>query len=107
MHTEEINEYPEDLKQEYLYLSTWVKALTRHYGRGLVVRLIDPQSLVGMWKHIRYRVRKYPTFILDGEDKFSGWEEESSLHSQICDKLKAKGITPPSSPFNAIPQIAT
>jgi len=100
VHTQEINEYPDDLKEEYLYLSTWVKALARHYGYNIVVRVIDPQSLAGMWAHLRYRIHQYPTIILNHQEKFVGWESEERFHSRIIDLVKSRGGTLPEKSFS-------
>jgi len=105
VHTEEINEYPEDLKQEYLQLSTWLKAVAAHYGRSVVIRLIDPQSLVGMGWLLRYRVRRYPTFILNREEKFVGWEAEAAFHTRLRERLAAAGLPVPPEPFRPVPEI--
>lgn len=74
VHKEEINEYPEDLKAEYLRISEWVRNTRQKYGRQVVVRLVDPQSLGGMWKVLRHRIRRFPTFFVDGSDRVVGWE---------------------------------
>ena len=102
VHSQEINEYPDDLKEEYLYLSTWVKALARYYGYHIVVRVIDPQSLVGLWAHLRYRIHEYPTMILDHHEKFVGWKSEGRLHSRISDLLKSRGVVLPEKSFSLL-----
>lgn len=73
VHTEEINEYPEDLKAEYLRLSVWVRDTRKTYGQQVVVRIVDPQSLGGLWKVLRHRIRRFPTFFVDGGEKVVGW----------------------------------
>ncbi len=74
VHTQEINEYPEDIKADYLRLSEWVRNMRRSYGQRVVVRLVDPQSLGGMWKVLRHRIRRFPTFFVDGTERIVGWE---------------------------------
>lgn len=74
VHTQEINEYPEDVKAEYLRLSEWVRKTRRTHGQRLVVRIVDPQSLGGFWKVLRHRIRRYPTFLVDGVERIVGWE---------------------------------
>jgi len=101
VHTQEINEYPDDLKEDYLYLSTWVKAVARYYGYNIVIRVIDPQSLVGIWTHLRYRIKKYPTIILNHREKFTGWESEESFHNRLLVLLKSRGAVIPKEPFSA------
>ncbi len=102
VHNEELNEYPEDWKQEYLYLSTWIRAFLRHYGPYVRVRLLDPQSLVGFWKSLRYRVWRYPAFILEGRERFIGWESEPNLHHRLRALLQARGLPLPNKPFQLV-----
>ena len=100
VHTQEINEYPDDLKEEYLYLSTWIKAVARYYGYNIIIRVIDPQSLQGMWTHLRYRINKYPTMIINHREKFAGWESEERFHSRLLELLKSLGVVIPKEPFS-------
>jgi hypothetical protein len=91
VHDEEINEYPDEFKSDYLRLSVWVRELGRRYGqRGVFVQVIDPMSLVGMYKSIRHRVGRYPTFIVAGTQKPVGLES-SPLEALIERRLAAPG----------------
>ena len=74
MHTQEINEYPEDIKSEFLRVSEWIRAARKRHGNRILIRLVDPQSLGGMWKVLRNRIRRYPTFFVDGTERIVGWE---------------------------------
>lgn len=74
MHTQEINQYPEDVKAEFLRLSEWIRAARKLHGARVLIRLVDPQSVGGMWKALRHRIRRYPTFFVDGTERIVGWE---------------------------------
>ena len=74
VHTQEINEYPEDVKAEYVRLSDWVRQMRKTYGQQVVVRVVDPQSLSGFWKVVRHWIRQFPTFFVGGSEKVVGWE---------------------------------
>ncbi len=76
MHTQEINEYPEEAKAEFLRVSTWIRDMGRRHGERLRIVLIDPQSLGGFWKLLRHRIRRYPTFFVDGTEQVVGWESD-------------------------------
>ena len=76
-HQREINEYPPDLKEEYLRLSNWIRELSRCYEDRLVIKVIDVQSVLGIYKSIRYRIRDYPTFIVAGNEVYTGWDKET------------------------------
>ena len=74
VHRQEINEYPEDLKEEYLRLSDWVRKTRQTHGQRVVVRILDPQSLAGFWKILTHRIRRYPTFLIEGGERIVGWD---------------------------------
>lgn len=70
-----MQEYPPELLQEHMRLSDWVMELSERYGRGIQIRVIDPQSGLGFYKCLRHRVRRYPTFIVNGKAKYTGWDK--------------------------------
>ncbi len=71
---EELNSYPEEIWQDYARLSQMVRDLSRRYGDQLRIVLIDPHSPMGLWKSVRHWVRTYPTFIVNGQAKYTGWD---------------------------------
>ena len=75
VHEEIMQEYPPELLQDHVRLSFWVEELSRRYGRDIQIRVIDPQSGLGFFKCLRHRVRKYPTFIINGKLKYTGWDK--------------------------------
>jgi hypothetical protein len=92
-HQKEADEYPQDLKEESAKLSDWVRELTRLYKHRLCIRLIDVQSLVGVYKSLRHRIRKYPAFIIEGKEVYTGWDKnqlESLLDKYIQASLLPK-----------------
>lgn len=76
-HRKELSEYPPDVKEESLRLSDWVRELSRSYKDRLVIKVIDFQSLLGIYKLIRYRIRNYPTFIVAGTELYTGWDRNA------------------------------
>jgi hypothetical protein len=74
-HQSEMDEYPPDLKEEYLKLSEWIRELTRIYNPYLSIKLIDAQAILGIYKSLRYWIRKYPTFIVEGQETYTGWDK--------------------------------
>jgi len=95
VHTQEINEYPEEIKAEYLRVCTWVRAVQKRHGRQVVVRLADPQSLGGFWKVLRHRIRQYPTFLVDGTERLVGWESDPDA---AIARVLARRDLPPGKP---------
>ena len=74
-HQRETDEYPLDLKEEYAKLSDWIQDLTRLYKHRLFIKLIDVQSPLGIYKSLRNWIRKYPTFIVEGQETYTGWDK--------------------------------
>src|SRR4030065_1390338 len=92
-HQKEMDEYPSDLKEEYLKLSDWIQELTRLYNARLLIRLIDVQSPLGIYKSLRHWIRTYPTFIVERKETYTGWDKiklESLLDKYIKNSLPSK-----------------
>lgn len=75
MHKEALDEYPPDLKEDFERLSAWLIELAHHYGDALQISVIDPQSIEGFVKSVRYWVRRYPAFIVAGHKEYVGRDE--------------------------------
>jgi hypothetical protein len=73
---EDIEDYPSELKDELLRLSSMIGELRSLYKHRIRIRLIDAQSPIGIFKSLRYRFREYPTFIVKKKDVYSGWDRE-------------------------------
>ncbi len=80
----EMEEYPPDLKEDNAKLSDWIRELSRLYKHRLLINLIDVQSLLGFYKSFRHRIRKYPAFIVEGKEAYSGWDRNRL--EEILDK---------------------
>ena len=70
-----MEEYPLDLKEEYLKLCDWIRELIRLHKDRLLIKLIDAQSILGFYKSLRHWVRKYPAFIVEGKETYTGWDK--------------------------------
>lgn len=81
-HQRGLEEYPADWLEDFQRLSDVVMDLSNRYGEGIRIRIWDPRSLQGLIKSIRYRVRRYPTFIVQGKHKITGWNV-AQLEQQI------------------------
>jgi hypothetical protein len=92
LHQKELEEYPQDLKEESTKLSGWIRELNRLYKHRLLIRLIDVQSPLGFYKSLRHRIRTYPTFIVEGKETYTGWDKnqlESLLDKYIKNSLSS------------------
>jgi hypothetical protein len=41
-----------------------------------VIKITDAQSMPAIWKAVTQGVRRYPTFIIDGREKYHGWDRQ-------------------------------
>ncbi len=82
-------EYPPEWQADVRRLREWVYDLAGRYGERLLIQVIDPQSPAGLLKSLRYRVRRYPTFIVAGKKKVVGWEREQ-LERALASALAGK-----------------
>jgi hypothetical protein len=72
-----LDEYPLEWQEEWQRLTEWVYDLAGRYGDRIVIKVIDPQSPEGFFKSLRYRVRRYPTWVVDGKTRVVGWDREA------------------------------
>lgn len=86
IHRQDVSEYPEDFLKEWERLSAWVFELADTFPGQLTIRITDAQSVNGLWKVISKGVSKYPTFIIEGEDKYHGWDADQ-LNGMIRQRL--------------------
>ena len=73
---EALDDYPKDLKEEFLQLTDWIRDLARLYRHRIRVRIVDAKSMLGIYKSLRHRFRRYPAFIVNREDVVAGWDRE-------------------------------
>ena len=71
IHAEQLQSaMPAEMLQAYAQMSGWVNALVDRYGARVAIKVIDAASIEGVWKSMRYGVRRYPTAIIDRGEKF-------------------------------------
>ncbi len=87
-----LEEYPPDWQEDFRKLSSILIGLSDRYPNDVQIRIWDPRSLQGMWKSIRHGIRRYPTYIINGRDKFVGWDTvglEQYLQSAVENRNSA------------------
>jgi hypothetical protein len=72
-----LDEYPQEWQDDIYRLTDWVYDLAERYGEDILIKVIDPQSPEGLVKSLRYRVRRYPTWIVDGKAQVVGWDRQA------------------------------
>jgi hypothetical protein len=98
-HQQDMSDYPPDLVEEYARLLDWIRELSHLYKHRLLIKIIDVQSLPGIYKSLRYWIRKYPAFIVEGKETYTGWDKGQLEH--LIDKhitafllSKQRGVQP-------------
>ena len=76
-HNQEINEYPDDIKDEVLRLSDWIRDLVRRFPNDVQFKIIDAMTPLGVYKILRHRIRKLPGFIIEHRKTYSGWDSKA------------------------------
>jgi hypothetical protein len=80
-------DYPPQMLEESQRLAAWLQDLSTRYRGRLQIRVLDPQSLQGLSKSLRYGVRRYPAFFINRRQKHVGWERaplERALEKEIA-----------------------
>ncbi|OGN90224.1 MAG: hypothetical protein A2Y88_06395 [Chloroflexi bacterium RBG_13_48_10] len=73
-HERGLDEYPPEWQEEFKRLASTIFNLADHYQDKVQIRIWDPRSLQGLWRSIRHGVRRYPTFVVNGHNKITGWD---------------------------------
>lgn len=87
LHEDTLCAYPDDVQKEYFKLSELVREVQEHFGSKLLIRVIDPTTLEGIYKSIKYWSRKYPLFVINGKEKRVGWQDIEELKNVIAGYL--------------------
>jgi hypothetical protein len=73
---QDIADYPAELREELAKLGDWLSVLCRLYRHRISIRLIDAKSPFGLYKSFLHRIRRYPTFIIEKKEVYSGWDRK-------------------------------
>lgn len=63
-------------REDYYRLLQLLDGLSERFRGRVVIYLIDPFSLQGLFKMTRHRIRRFPTFLAGGE-KHTGWDADA------------------------------
>jgi|YelNatPaOPRAMG01_1025707.scaffolds.fasta_scaffold105537_1 hypothetical protein len=75
-HQKDYEQYPLDLKEEMARLTEWLCELNRLYKHRINIKLIDANSLLGIFKSLRFRIFSHPSFIIEKKETYSGWNKQ-------------------------------
>ena len=74
---ETVQEYPQEWKEDFRRVVDWMLELSRRYGDKVQIRFIDPRSLQGFFRCIRYGITRYPSFVIEKRKYYVGWDKEA------------------------------
>ncbi|MBW2076284.1 MAG: hypothetical protein DRG87_01265 [Deltaproteobacteria bacterium] len=80
------NEYPDEWKLAVDRLSKWLQEISYLYRHRIQIRVIDAQSPLGLWKQIRYRLFRFPAFIVNKRHTYIGWDS-GQLENLIDERI--------------------
>jgi hypothetical protein len=79
VHQDDLASFPPEWMEEWKIFSDLIANITERYAGKLVVKITDAQSPQAMWMALRHGIRKYPTFIVEGEN-YHGLDEDRLIH---------------------------
>jgi hypothetical protein len=82
-YSEQLEEYPEDVKKEYWEISSMANGLKQEFGDAVFVDAIDAASPKGVWTTIRLRIAKTPCVIIQGKKAFAGIPAYEELRERV------------------------
>jgi len=61
---------------DYYRLWQLLDAIAERFRGRVTVYIVDPVSLPGVLRITRHRIRGFPTFVIGGREKYTGWDLE-------------------------------
>ena len=77
-YSEQLEEYPEDVKKQYFELSEVAQKIRDEFGGAVFFDAIDSASPQGVWMTLRHRILRTPCVLIEGKkvfDRLPGYEE--------------------------------
>src|SRR2546426_3025107 len=77
-YSEQLEEYPEDVKKQYFELSEVAQKIRDEFGGAGFFDAIDSASPPGVWVTLRHRILRSPCVLVEGKKGFNrlpGYQE--------------------------------
>ena len=88
-YSEQLEEYPDDVKKQYYQLSEMAQRLRAEFGGSVFFDPVDSASFQGVWLSIRHRILKTPCILIAGKKVFSYLPGYDELRTEILNALRA------------------
>lgn len=90
-YSEQLEEYPDDVKKQYYQLSEMAQKLRAEFGGSVAFDPVDSASLQGVWLSIRHRILKTPCILIQGKKIFNSLPSYDELRVKILELLDVSG----------------
>jgi len=87
-YSEQLEEYPEDVKKQYFELSEVAQKIRDEFGGAVFFDAIDAASPQGVWMTLRHRILRTPCVLIEGKkvfDRLPGYEELRQKILELAD----------------------
>jgi hypothetical protein len=90
-YSEQLEDYPEDVKKQYFQLSEMAQKLKAEFGGLVVLDPVDSASPQGVWLSIRHRILRTPCVLIHGNKVFKGFPSYDELRAKILEAIESYG----------------
>ncbi len=92
-YSEQLEEYPADVKKLYFELSEIAQRLRAEFGDSVFFNPVDAASPQGVWLSVKHRIFKTPCVIIGGKKVFDGLPSYEELKQKILENLPSPRAT--------------
>src|SRR5438128_11673636 len=82
-YSEQLEEYPEDVKKQYFELSEVAETIRDEFGGAAFFDAIDSASRQGVWMPLRHRILRTPGGLMEGTKVFGQLQRYVELRQQV------------------------
>ncbi len=84
-YSEQLEEYPEDVKKQYFELSEVAQKIRDEFGGAVFFDAIDSASPQGVWMTLRHRILRTPCVLIEGKKIFDRLPSYQELRQKILE----------------------
>ncbi len=92
-YSEQLEEYPADVKKLYFELSAMAQRLRGEFGGSVYFNPVDAASPQGIWMSVKYRIFRTPCVIIQGKKVFDKLPSYDELRQKILESFSAPRAT--------------